>query len=181
MLENVIGKIKSFTNSINITENANLTYTERKGLLWCIEMKNSYVIHFSQADKYGATVLMDPTVVIILSELRNAEKYLHLPGDPRNTIERSLLQICQDGLHHNGLKESELFLITGHLENGKSHNPAFKAGKLHPFPLFKLHSLTPDIWVYVYTAVQCKKSLSDIFSIFMFFSICNVYVIGVHG
>ena len=46
-------------------------------------------------------------------------------------------------MHHNGLKESELFLITGHTGNGKSHNPAFKAGKPHPFPLFKLHSLTP--------------------------------------
>ena len=109
-------------------------------------MKNSNVIHFSQADKGGATVLMDPTVVhnIILSELRNAEKYLHLPSDPSYTIEKSLLQICQDGSHHNGLKESELFLITGHMGNGKSHNPAFKAGKPHPFQLFKLHSLTPD-------------------------------------
>ena len=150
LLDNVSSKIRTFTDSINISANGkhtNLTYIEKKGLQWCIQMKNSNKVHFSQADKGGATVLMDPTVVhyIISSELENAEKYFHLSGDPRSNIEKSLLQICQDGCNHNGLNESELFLITGHTGNGgKSHNPSFKAGKPNPFPLFKLHSLTHD-------------------------------------
>ena len=101
-------------------------------------MKQNKRIHFSQADKGGAIVLTDPVVVneVILSDLQNPSKYILLPSN--------LLQLCRTHLANFGLNDSELFLITGHSDKGKSHNPLFSAGKPNPFPLFKLHSVSPE-------------------------------------
>ena len=42
------------------------------------------------------------------------------------------------------MSDREVFLVTGYTGKGRSHNPAFKAGKPNPFPLFKLHSLSTE-------------------------------------
>ena len=115
-------------------------------MFWCFNMKKNKLLHFSQADKGGAIVLTDPVVVneVILSELQNPSKYVLLASDPRSEIETHLLELCKTNLTNKGLDESELFLITGHTDKGKTHNPIFSAGKPNPFPLFKLHSMSPD-------------------------------------
>ena len=137
--------IKIQIETFEFVKYKNVSYLERKGLQWCIEMKNKTKLHFSQADKGVATVLMDPDSVhqIILTELQNQNKYIHLSLDPRTKIEKDILSICQANLVVNGLTEQELFLITGNTGQGKSHNPLFRAGKPNPFPLFKLHSISP--------------------------------------
>ena len=149
LLDNVCSKITNLVNTLEITKITkynNLSFLEKKGLLWCIKMKQTNKIHFSQADKGGAIVLMNPDTVndIILSELQNPSKYTVLPSDPRAIIESDLLKICQTNLLNNGLNDTELFHITGHSNKGKSHNPLFSAGKPNPFPLFKLHSISPE-------------------------------------
>ena len=149
LLDNVCGKINNFVESMdisNIKKYKNLSYVEKKGLLWCIKMKNTHMIHFSQADKGGAIVLMDPKKVnsIILSELENICNYTKLLTDPRFDIGNRLNALCLDNIKNKGLTENEHFLITGHTDKGKSHNPLLKAGKPTPFPLFKLHSLKPE-------------------------------------
>ena len=149
LLDNVCSKITNLVNSIEVSKIKkynNLTFLEKKGLHWCIKMKQNKIIHFSQADKGGAIVLLDPNVVneVILSELQNPSKYILLPSDPRAKIESDLHNLCKNNLTNNGLNKSELFLITGHSDKGKSHNPVFSAGKPNPFPLFKLHSISPE-------------------------------------
>ena len=145
LLVNVTDKIKHFVNNLDITmthKHKNLSFLERKGLSWCLRMKNTNKIHFSQADKGGATVLMDPVVVnqVILSELEDVSKYLKLVQDPRIEVKRKLLSICDTNLGTKGISKSEHFHITGKTDNGKSHHPLFKAGKPNVFPLLKLHS-----------------------------------------
>lgn len=149
LLDNVCNKITNLVNSLDITKIKkynNLSFLEKKGLLWCINMKQTNEIHFSQADKGGAIVLMDPVTVngVILSELQDPSKYSVLPSDPRANIESELLNICQTNLMNKGLNDTELFYITGHTDKGKSHNPLFSSGKPNPFPLFKLHSISPE-------------------------------------
>ena len=148
LLDHVSNKISNVADSLAISRFSkynNLTFLEKRGLFWCLKMKRDYKVHFSQADKGGAIVLMDPNVVnqVILSNLQNPTKYVLLPSDPRSDIESSLLDLCRRNLFLKGLNKSELFLITGNTEKGKSHNPLFSAGKPNPFPLFKLHSATP--------------------------------------
>ena len=74
-------------------------------------MKRDFRIHFSQADKGGAMVLMDPNVVdqVIMSNLQNPIKYVLLPSDPRPVIESTLLDLCRMNLGTKGLNDSELF------------------------------------------------------------------------
>ena len=128
LLDNACNKIKNFVNSLEVTKlrkHANLSYIERKGLDWCIQMKNSNRLHFSQADKGGAIVLMDPIKVqsIILSDLCNESNYINIPTDPRCDIEKALHRLCIENIATNGVTIRENFLITGHSEIGKSHNP----------------------------------------------------------
>ena len=89
---------------------------------------------------------MDPSVVndIILGKLSDNNKFELLCNDPRPNIERKLLTLCKEQQTSEGMSEREVFLVTGNTGKGKSHNPCFKAGKPNPFPLFKLHSMTPD-------------------------------------
>ena len=49
----------------------------KKGLRWCLQMKKLNRIHFSQADKGGATLILDYNTVTeeIEKELGNKEKY----------------------------------------------------------------------------------------------------------
>ena len=149
LFDHVSDKLKHFVNSLEYKKPKlynNLTFLEREGLFWCIKMQREGKLHFSQADKGGATVIMDPTVVdnVIQSKLNDVTKFERLVGDPRSRIDNSLLSLCKDQLERKGLSERELFLITGHTGKGKSHNPLFKAGKPNPFPLFKLHSLSEE-------------------------------------
>ena len=149
LLDNVCSKITNFVDSLKLTEMSkfsNLSYLEKQGLFWCMRMKNSGIIHFSKADKGGAIVLMDTEVVhsCILSDLCNELNYQKLFSDPRVNIGNNLNTLCLDNISSKGLTVKEHFLITGHTELGKSHNPVFRAGKPNPFPLFKLHSLTSE-------------------------------------
>ena len=149
LLDNFSTKMKDFVNSLGITKinkYKNLTFLEKKGLLWCLEMKNKNKIHFSQADKGGATIIMDPLVVnqTIKGDLDNGCRYVKLLGDPRLEIENNLVAICESNLTTNGLNESEMFHVTGKTDKGKSHHPLFKSGKPNPFPLYKLHSISKD-------------------------------------
>ena len=149
LFDYVSHNIKHFVDnykSTDIDKYKNLTYMERQGLFWCLKMKRQNILHFSQADKGGATVVMDPLVVnnIIMEKLNDVSKFQFLRYDPRPEIELNLLTLCKEQVTNNGMSNRELFLITGHTGKGKSHNPKFKAGKPNPFPLFKLHSLQPE-------------------------------------
>ena len=149
LYDHVANKIRHFIDTFKCSEIKkfnNLTYMERQGLHWCIKMQKDGKLHFSQADKGGATVIMDPNVVndVILSKLRVESKFEPLVSDPRSVIDSNLLSLCKRQLQSRGMSEREVFLVTGHTGKGKSHNPAFKAGKPNPFPLFKLHSLSTE-------------------------------------
>ena len=145
----VSGKIKHWVDGFKCTDikkHNNLTYLERQGLYWCIKMRKENNLHFSQADKGGATVIMDPSVVnnIILDKLTDSSKFQSLGYDPRAQIESNLLSVCKENMKSKGMTDRELFLVTGNTGKGKSHNPRFKSGKPNPFPLFKLHSLSTE-------------------------------------
>ena len=54
ILDSVCEKVKNLVNSLDtkkLTKYKNLSYLERQGLFWCIKMKATNKIHFSQADK----------------------------------------------------------------------------------------------------------------------------------
>ena len=52
-------------------------------------------------------------------------------------------------LDAGGMSKAERLLTTGqtsegHNDRGKSHNPIFRGGSSYPYPLYKLHKLSPD-------------------------------------
>ena len=147
LFENVSEKIKNFASNFEFEKTKNnLTFLEREGLKWCMEQKKNGILYFGQADKGGATIIMDPEIVhnTISTELNDANKYERLASDPRKSIETDLVNVCTSLVSNGGISQTEKWLLTGWNEDntGKSSKPCFKSGKPHSYPLYKIHKLS---------------------------------------
>ena len=96
LLEQVIDKVKHFASNLDLKKNkSNLTWLENQGLQWCLKMKRDGVLYFGKADKGGAILIMDPSVVdkTIRNELEDTLKYTKLDTDPRKEIDSCLKKL----------------------------------------------------------------------------------------
>ena len=148
-LQEVQKKINTFVDGIQITKSKNnLTYLELTGLKLARSLVSSRKIYISQADKGGATLILDANVVheAVLRELQNPIFYLQLQNDPMLQFQHTLRDISIEWRLENSMTAAERLAITGYTDVGqrknKSLNPCHKVLKPYPVPNFKLHSLT---------------------------------------
>ena len=150
LCDQVMKKIMSDIEGIALSDKKwkNLSFIEKRGLKLCQKAVKDRKLYFTKADKGGAMLVLDASVVdgIILSTLKDDEKFCELDVDPRgkikSDIKQRVSQFEKDGL----LSRNDCFLITGITDKGgMSHSPSFCVRKTHTYPLFKVHKLSEQM------------------------------------
>ena len=147
LFDKVMKKILSDIDGIGLSEKRwdNLTYLERKGLLWCRKAIRERRLYITKADKGGAMLILDAELVndIILSKLNDEKNFVKLTSDPRSRIKSDIKHLTLKFEEKGLISRNDCFLISGQTEKGgMSHNPSFCVGKPYVYPLFKIHKLS---------------------------------------
>ena len=145
--DQVMKKIVSDVEGITLSDEKwkNLSFVERRGLKLCQKAVKDRKLYFTKADKGGAMLVFDASVVddIILSSLKDKERFSEIGSDPRGRIKSEIKQRIIQYENDNLLSRNDCFLITGATDKGGwSHSPSFCVRKTHTYPLFKVHKLS---------------------------------------
>ena len=148
---------KLLTNKDNTTkrQKKNLNREEQRGLKWLERMVENGKIGIVAADKGGAVLLVDPTMLKkkTLEKLNNPTLYKRLDKDPTPDLHKQLFDLWVDGKKKEFVTPDDAQRVMGITHNLKqdgtyTNNPStlphFKPGRAYFYPSLKIHKLKKE-------------------------------------
>ena len=149
LFDEIRTRLMGFVTNLNpYKPKSNLTNAEQRGKGWILKSIGQQKIFVTNADKGGATLILDYTTVMdtVRSELEKETKFTKLETSVETKMEQTQQKVKDAVLKHhnlNTISEEDKKRITGINDKGNMvHAPELRPEVPYAYPLYKVHKLS---------------------------------------